>query len=1215
MYSPIDRISSSTIPGIGASIVLILGLFVSSCGDPDEAGSLEGDTGPSADAGETDTGRADTSTTVDADGSETGEAALETEFDRAVGLLDDDAWEDDSSRAWFEQKLGEARETYRRGDVCEAADDLVEAMERAQNEREERGAPHLEELYNRIRGLRANIIVETDRVGACDGHERVGRPLDVTVGESTTEKLAASVQFGAARTQTRYGAGELYTALDIEPIEAHSHEPGLPGIPVWRRLVAIPVDAEVRLDNVETTPAETITAHLYPHQKPTLDQDREAEPPNFDVPPFTDDGFVIDRELYEAGELFPSDGELCRIRDVGEIRELRLAQVSCFAGQYDTSTSELTLFADIDFSVAFDGGKEGFVSSSTLENPFEIEATYTDSVLNSEIVTEVAVEHEIPELVDTDESIGDCSESASDRGEELLILTHPDFRAAADRLAQHKRNRGLAAEVFSVRDGAFAAGPDTFNEIKSLVLRRYTTCEVRPKYLLLLGDAEYIPPGEFEADPGAKMKKKNFSDGDGKKDTESISSDLNYGRMTASWMPDIAVGRLTVDTVAESERVVDRIIQHETSPPTDAEFYDDISLAGLFECCRVETDADDETKTVADGETGSATFDLPAGVEAKAWHENAEDEPLDLTVEDANGTAHVDESGAKEGKPFSFSTDSGGEFTVEVENGSGDELDVDLRVKWPLPASEQPYKPGTDSKTYIETVEYLRDRLRDEDRNVERIYATRDPAWDNPKKTGKSNNYEESDFTFGDDTPNYYPDGSLLPPELRVGSGFAWDGDQNDVHDAFNDGSVFVVHRDHGWSGGWWKPLFNKNSITSSNLTNRDELSIAFSINCASGFFANEVDDDDGNDGHSYHAERLTTRDVGGAVAAIAAVQNTGTSTNNIFVKGMFDAVWPSVLSDFGPDRRMKRLGDVFHHGLAYLVNQRDLPQPGEEPNHLAKQLAWWHIHGDPSLLVRTEPPTNVPSSYDVALGDSSAVVNYEVESATITGLQIQGSQTVPIGRAVVEQGAAEMDYYTSRSVEWPMLFAVELPDGSARLLSDSPGVAEPLADASNFTSDAELITFDNDLTDGQSVRTRFQQRGVQFISTDSGELHQIIVANDTERGFSTSSPPNAILNRYRGQAGSSSPVDEGRPLIMNFKPAIQRVGMQVGGGDGTSTVAIVAAYGPGGRLLGTHSIQPVPGDVDAFVGLEASSSAITQVRVYFPPGDGGELVDDLIFE
>jgi hypothetical protein len=156
-------------------------------------------------------------------------------------------------------------------------------------------------------------------------------------------------------------------------------------------------------------------------------------------------------------------------------------------------------------------------------------------------------------------------------GTDYLIITHPDFAAALQPLAQHRQARGLKPRIVTTTQiyDDFGMGVIDPAAIRAFIQHAYLNWPVRPAYVLLVGDATYdpfdimatgfrnwLPPmmvdgkdpfaGEVPADNGY------VSDLDGSKDD----------------LPDIFIGRLPANSAADTQAMVQKIINYEAAPPS-----------------------------------------------------------------------------------------------------------------------------------------------------------------------------------------------------------------------------------------------------------------------------------------------------------------------------------------------------------------------------------------------------------------------------------------------------------------------------------------------------------------------------------------------------------------------------------------------------------------------------------------------------------------------
>jgi hypothetical protein len=297
--------------------------------------------------------------------------------------------------------------------------------------------------------------------------------------------------------------------------------------------------------------------------------------------------------------------------------------------------------------------------------------------------------------------------------------------------------------------------------------------------------------------------------------------------------------------------------------------------------------------------------------------------------------------------------------------------------------------PGPqDQRTFLRTSETIRDALQSLGgfltRNVvDRVY--------------------DDDSSSVD--PQTYDDGSAIPGDLRKPS-FNWNGNccTSDITNDWNAGRFFILHRDHGYPGGWGNPSYDQSQIAS--LTNGALLPVVFSVNCSSAQF----------DGASpSFVEQIVDKSGGGAVGAIGDTRVSPSGHNSTLTLGFFDAIFPSVLPSYGSSTPIRRMGDVLNAGKAYLDTQYAANDTNRQFEHYA-----YHYFGDPSMQLYggfTAAPPHIDLSKVLATYQSIPVVNpgdppFRVgvnvgdpglEGAAVTLMR----QGVPVGRGIVSGGQA----------------------------------------------------------------------------------------------------------------------------------------------------------------------------------------------------------------
>ena len=792
-------------------------------------------------------------------------------------------------------RVASARHAYKHKKVCPSARILDGYLDTTQELRQkERRRAIAEALYASGRTLRDLVLEQAAPPNPCFDPS-IGREPEVEILASDNERFSARVRFGAPDLTALKAGDETWTQLRLPGIENVVGPAGTPALPSWQALIGIPQGAELRLPAVQTVLRERIALNLYPFQRQAADQSQNPRFGDEPLPPpitFMDPPFVKDDKVYETDSFLPPNP--CAVRLLGQARDLQIAQVQCDAARYNPALDSLEVFDSVDFEVRFEGGKGTFITSQTL-SPFELASTQAVS----RVLNEAAV-HRFAEVFDFSKLF--CL------GEELLILTHPDFRPAADTLAAWKSSKGIATTVHNVGAGtAYTTG----TLIDGFIENRYKSCIVRPSYVLLLGDSELVPPSATDWD--STMPDTCTTCGD-----TTTGSDWGYAIYPQFFLdvfPDFGVGRIPVDTLAEAQLVVDKIVQYESSPPflglfSGAPFYTTSTNASYFQCCRTDV--------------------------AQA---------------------------------------------------------------------------GRDMRSFVETSELVRNVLLGRSYTVERIYDT---------------NTDYQDNFVADTTPRRFFGGTGLPAALAPGSGFGWNGDTQDVIDAFNAGRFLVLHRDHGGNTSWGDPAFSTGNFGS--LTNGGRLPVVYSVNCASGNWDRETDG--GGTSESF-MEQLLLRSGGGMVGGLGDNRNSPTWANSALTRGFYDATWTETAPGFGGGGSQRRLGDILNHGKMYLLSQIGVAQTAGDIvlDGVVGQWIMWHAFGDPTLEMWTGNPHRITLDPNlvVAVQQDRLQIRYPVEGATLTALQLVRGEPVPVARGVVKQGGAELPFFVPPASGLPIFYSASL--------------------------------------------------------------------------------------------------------------------------------------------------------------------------------------------
>jgi hypothetical protein len=365
---------------------------------------------------------------------------------------------------------------------------------------------------------------ETPRVDVLDSTAQ-GITLDVTVPaviEREVQQQSTTFQRLALR-----GAGS-------------TSEVGRPELPSFGRFVAIPRGGAVQIEVLADT-TETRSGYLvYPAQEPHPEQQEEPD-------------FVLESSAYQVDEFRPR--EIVEIEGPYVIRGVEVVLIRFFPVQYHAADRTLRIHTSFRVRASFSGG-QGFVDQ-------RVRSPYFEPLLGNTLLNYTQLEP--PQYL--------ASGLASATGCDFLIITPPSFVNQANLLADWKIRRGIDTWVRTT-----AQTGSTATAIKSYIQNAYDTWSPAPSFVLLLGDAEFIPTNYVtvhpQQPPGGSY----------------IGTDLYYATVDGTdYFPDLSTGRISVDTASQAAYIIERMINYERNPPYAASFYSTIALAAYFQDDDVDT--------------------------------------------------------------------------------------------------------------------------------------------------------------------------------------------------------------------------------------------------------------------------------------------------------------------------------------------------------------------------------------------------------------------------------------------------------------------------------------------------------------------------------------------------------------------------------------------------------------------------------------------------
>ena len=293
---------------------------------------------------------------------------------------------------------------------------------------------------------------------------------------------------------------------------------------------------------------------------------------------------------------------------------------------------------------------------------------------------------------------------------------------------------------------------------------------------------------------------------------------------------------------------------------------------------------------------------------------------------------------------------------------------------------ELDYTNHQDTRGFTKTAETIHNAMASTGLTVDRVYTTVDE----------------------DVIPEFYYDGTPIPAHLLRPT-FGWNGTGADLLAHYNEGRALILHRDHGWHGGWASPTLHNGDVPS--MVNGTQLPVVFGVDCSSAQF--DVP------GDPSFVERQVMKPDGGAFAGFGDTRVSPTWPNNHMAYGFFDAMFPDVVPNFGSGDATTRLGAVLLSGKARMAAKVD--GDAEYQEHFL-----YHLLGDPSAQAWVTTPKEIDvTKINVELipipvpgpGGSGLKVRVDmgdqgIATPTVITLYHRGE---PVGRALAGQGVVEI--------------------------------------------------------------------------------------------------------------------------------------------------------------------------------------------------------------
>lgn len=332
---------------------------------------------------------------------------------------------------------------------------------------------------------------------------------------------AGAIELHASMPGARFGEtsinGQAYLTLSGEGY-TFSDLVGSPALPVLRKMIEVPIGAEVSLELLE---AKTQTVSLAGLGLQGTIAPVQASQPKCGEP---NPAALPSPELY-GNNLYPADH--LAITEDYIMRGHRIVVVEVRPVRYNAALAELEVTSEMTLRLTLSGSNMALtISEADRLNSTPFNRILQPQVLNYNQGRPVAIPN---------------------TAERILIVTANMFEAALAPFVTLKQQQGFDVAVANLT----TVGGTTTTAIKNYIRDQYTGTNP-PDYVILVGD--YI-----SGDPAGSITNWNFRTDSG------YRTDLHYYTMDSEieFVPDIFGGRFPVRTVAQLTAMIDKYLDYQ----------------------------------------------------------------------------------------------------------------------------------------------------------------------------------------------------------------------------------------------------------------------------------------------------------------------------------------------------------------------------------------------------------------------------------------------------------------------------------------------------------------------------------------------------------------------------------------------------------------------------------------------------------------------------
>ena len=351
--------------------------------------------------------------------------------------------------------------------------------------------------------------------------------------ESSLKGFDATFSYNTIETElveTEFGS---FSRLILSDAVA-SGEIGAPSLPVTKKLITVPFGAIPSVKIVSYTTSDYKLSdygieRVYP-QQPSYSKDTKVE----------DVVFQYNKDAYKTRS-FANTPEVS-VELLGTMRGVQIASLQVNPVSYNPANNTLRVYNDINVEVDFENADVELTEEMIIDTYSPYFDVVYKQLFNSKTVADVFDEH--PDLYKTPVY--------------MTVVANSMFEEALQPWLEWKMQKGFYIDV------KYVESTTSSSVIKSYIKEQYDA--VKPSFLVIVGDKDKVVPSLTSGQKTNKV------------------TDLYYASVDGDYFPDIYYSRMSCETVAELESLVEKVLQYEKYTMPDPSYLSDaLFIAGVDE--------------------------------------------------------------------------------------------------------------------------------------------------------------------------------------------------------------------------------------------------------------------------------------------------------------------------------------------------------------------------------------------------------------------------------------------------------------------------------------------------------------------------------------------------------------------------------------------------------------------------------------------------------